>query len=161
MLRFVGHIKSGIGKHSKLVLPDSSVLSTAPPDWPKVYTPGSLNVTVMRDGYPSGFADPELGGQGVVLLDGNSIPPTVEVPWDQITNNSLTPKPNAPNRGQGRFWRSRLTVESTGQSAHCWVFRRIGSTIKRQFEIVAGTHLRTAMTLTDGMAVVVILIGTH
>lgn len=161
MLRFVGHIKSGVGKHSQLVLPGSSVLQNAPADWPTAFTPGSLNVRIVRDGYPSGFTDPDLGGQGVMLLDGDTFPPTVEVPQDQITNNSLGPRRNEPNRGLGRFWRSQLTVESTGLSVNCWVFRRIGSSIKSQLEIVAGDHLRTAMALADGMMVVVTMLPSH
>jgi hypothetical protein len=151
MLRFIGRVRSGKGKHSELVIPGAANLNGAPPAWPAKFQPGSLNVGILKDGYPEGLTDPDEGGRGVTLLDIGSLEPTVILPWDRIGNNGLRPKAGKPRRGTGQFWPALLYVMSTGKSADCWVFRRVDSTIKLQLEIVSALHLKSHLSLIDGM----------
>lgn len=143
MLRFIGIVQSGKGKHSKLIIPGAADFNGAPLKWPITFYPGSLNVGISKNGYPEGFKDPDEGGCGVTLLDGEVIEPTVVLPWYKIGNNSLRPKSGKPRRGTGKFWPAVITVAATGDLADCWVFRRIDSTIKRQLEVVSSLCLKT------------------
>ncbi len=127
--------------------------------WPAMFQPGSLNIGVAKDGYPTGFADPDEGGRGVTPLDDAVIEPVVVLRWDQIRNNGLRPKNGEPRRGMGQIWPAVITVLATGDSAVCWVFRRIGSSIKRQLEIISPLHLRTHLSLTDEIRVAVDVFG--
>ena len=106
-------------------------------------------------GYPEGFSDPDGGGRRVTLLDSGVIEPTVVLPWDKIGNNRLRPKAGKPRRGTGQFWPAVLTIVATGGSLDCWLFRRIDSTIKSQLELVSSLHLKTQLSLIDGMDVLV------
>lgn len=159
MIRFIGKIRSGKGKHSELIIPGVAELNGAPPNWPTKFHPGSLNIGIAKDGYPEGFADPDAGGRGITPLDDGVIKPTVVLPWDKIGNNGLKPKKGSPDRGTGQFWPAIITVISTGDAAHCWAFRRINSSIRRQLEIVAATSLRNLLHLNDGVDVFVDIAG--
>jgi hypothetical protein len=158
MIRFRGNVGSGIGKHAQMTIPGRLEMASPPEGWPDQFHPGSLNVGIPRDGYPNGFRDPDDGGIGVVALDEGSPAPCLVLPWDKIANNGLKPKPGKPRRGTGQFWRARLTVVSTGQTADCWVFRRIDSTIKRQLEVMSESRLRSTLSLKDGAEVFVDLL---
>ena len=151
MFRFIGKIRSGKGKHSELIIPGTADLNHAPTAWPDRFHPGSLNVGILKDGYPEGFMDPDEGGRGVSLLDDGVIEPAVVLAWDRIGNNGLRPKAGKPRRGTGQFWPAVITVMATGSTADCWLFRRINSRIKRQLEIVSSLHLKTHLSLEDGM----------
>lgn len=148
MIQFTGKIRSGKGEHSDLVIPGSSELGKIISDWPKCFYPGSLNVGI--NGYPEGFsASPD----GVTRLDSGAIQPTVVLDWNQIKNNKLRPKQDNPQRGTGQFWPAVLTVDKTGESIDCWVFRRINSTIKKQLELISQKRIRESLSLDDGTEV--------
>jgi len=159
ILKFTGKVRSGKGEHSKLLIPGAEDISDPPPDWPIRFYPGSLNIDILSDGYPQGFAPPESGGRGVSPLDDGGIEPTVVLPWDKIGDNKLNPKKERPRRGTGQFWPSVLTVVATTNKVDCWVFRRIDSTIERQLELVSNLALRAHLCLKDGMEVTVELLG--
>ena len=159
MLRFVGKVRSGKGKHSELVIPGIADLNHAPTAWPDRFHPGSLNIGIFKDGFPEGFVDPDEGGRGVTLLDDGVIKPAVTLAWDRIGNNGLRPKAGKPRRGTGQFWPAVITVVATGGTSDCWLFRRIDSTIKRQLEIVSSLHLKVHLSLKDGMGVFVDVYG--
>jgi len=55
MFRFIGNVRSGKGKHSELVIPGIADLNHAPTAWPDKFHPGSLNVGIVKDGYPESF----------------------------------------------------------------------------------------------------------
>lgn len=155
MIRFKGTVRSGKGKHHQMVIPGRKELAAPPDGWPEQFHPGSLNVGIPLDGYPTGFQDPDCGGCGVVQLDQGTPAPSLILEWNQIKNNGLKPKPDKPRRGTGQFWPAILRVSSTGVTHSCWVFRRIDSAIKRQLEIVADCALRGALSLTEGTEVFV------
>jgi len=159
MIRFKGRVRTGKGKHNQMVIPGRKALRSPPDAWPESFYPGSLNVGVPSDGYPDGFHDPDIGGAGVAQLDGGIPTPALVLPWNDIENNGLKPKPGKPRRGTGQFWSAVLTVASTGKTQECWVFRRINSTIKRQLEIIADCRLRNALSLNDGDEVYVDFLG--
>jgi hypothetical protein len=138
-----------------MTVPGRLEMTDAQEGWPNQFHPGSLNVLIPRDGYPDGFGNPDDGGTGVATLDQGIPAPCTVLPWDKIGNNGLNPKPRKPRRGAGQFWRARLTVISTGQTANCWVFRRIDSTIKRQLEVISESRLRSTLSLEDGTEVFV------
>jgi len=158
MIRFRGKVQRGKGKHNHMVIPGRYDIADPPADWPNQFFPGSLNVRIPKNGYPDGFQDPENGGIGIVALDERILEPSLVLRWDAIENNGLKPRPGKPRRGTGQFWPAKLTVVSTGQSADCWVFRRINSTIKRQLEIISDSFLRSTLSLDDGTEVSVDLL---
>lgn len=155
MIFFTGTVSSGKGEHKRMVIPGRRGLVLPPDGWPDGFWPGSLNIRILRDGYPVGFQDPDDGGGGVALLDEGNPTPTLVLEWNQIENNSLKPKRGKPRRGTGQFWPALLTVVSTRHTRPCWVFRRVNSTIKRQLEIISECSLRDVMSLTDGTEVYV------
>jgi hypothetical protein len=155
MTNFIGEVRSGKGEHSALTIPGATDWHDSPCGWPARFHPGSLNVRILKNGYPYGFTDPDEGGRGVSRLDDGVIEPTVVLPWGMIENNRLRPKTGKPRRGTGQFWPAIITVEATRDSAACWVFRRIHSSIKHQLELVSSLYLREHLALADGTVVFV------
>lgn len=153
-LKFKGRIGSGIGRHVELGIPGRRALPDAPPDWPDQLQPGSLNIRVYQGGYP-----PELrqcdSFQGVTTLDNRLFTPTFIIPQNQMRNNKLTPLPGMPDRGTAQVWRARLKVEHRSESYPVWVFRRMGSRVGEQLELVSDVHLRKTLSLEDGMEVTI------
>ncbi len=158
-MRFRGRVRSGMGKHSKMVVPGRTAISSAPTDWPESFFPGSLNIGLSQNGYPDGFRSPELGGSGVSHLDAGNPRPAFVLPSDQIKKNGLKPTRDKPERGTGQFWRVVLTNVSTGETLRCWLFRRIGSTINSQLELIATCPIRDELSLADGTDVYVDLVA--
>ncbi len=153
-LRFLGTVKSGLGKHSRLAIPGSGKLNgRPPPGWPPKFIPGSLNILVDDNGYPAGFA--EIEGDRLAKLDTGAFPPAIMIPATEISGNTLKPKPGMPRRGAGQFWPARISVSGTDKTACCWLFRRVGSSIKQQLELVSGVVLRKELLLTDGVHTIV------
>lgn len=142
-LEFNCVVRTGQGKHAHMVIPGRSDLPDAPKDWPETLCPGSLNAGVSS--FPPEFD--ALGvGEGLKKLDEGKFRPEFVIPKAKIKNNS---------RGDGQVWRARLRVSNSGAEVECWVFRRIGSTIKRQIELVAADHLRQKLNVNDGTEIVV------
>jgi CTP-dependent riboflavin kinase len=72
-------------------------------------------------------------------------------------NNSILPSTETPENGTAQIWRAILQIQKNGNSTNqdVWVFRRIGSGISKQLELVSNLHLRQALSLSDGMQVIV------
>lgn len=149
-LRFTGKVRAGMGRHKQMVVPGRKSLLCPPDGWPEMFAPGSLNVELSPAGYPPGFHSPQSGGSGIRSLDSGIPTPALVLSADQIHNNSLKATTGEPRRGIGQFWRVVLTNVSTGQSVRCWLFRRIGSTMKAPLELIADCSLREKLSLTDG-----------
>ena len=131
-------------------------LDCSPVDWPKVLYPGSLNVCIPSDGYPSEFEglDPK---KAVKKLDSKFFPALFTIPQDRMKNNQLTPRSNELERGTGQVWRATVKNETSGQTLSAWVLRRIGSDLGCQLEIVSDVCLREALALVDGTSVTVVM----
>ncbi len=154
---FVGTVVSGIGKHVELHIPGRSELLDTPPDWPFRLCPGSLNVRVSQNGYPSFFREHQLPNS-VASLDARCFPGHFEIAQDQLGNNKLVPTKINPQKGTAQVWRAHLTTDDNEVS--CWVLRRYGSGLTDQLEIVSDRHLRTEYHLKDGQKVTVRLLPT-
>jgi len=107
--------------------------------------------------YPSNL-DALGGGDRIKKLDNGEFKPLLVIPRKKITNNSLRPTPQCPQRGDAQAWQANLTVLRTGLSEKCWVLRRIGSGIARRLELISENHLRTSLELKDGDEVTVTML---
>jgi CTP-dependent riboflavin kinase len=141
-LVFSGNVVNGIGRHSELIVPGRNNLEHRPPDWPEILFRGSLNVRVH--GYPPEFAQRGLPNS-VVVLDTAGFLPEFTIPQAKMLNNQLTANAGAPLRGTAQVWRAWLSANGDGVA--CWVLRRIGSGLRDQIELVAGTGLRNTLGL--------------
>ncbi len=153
-LIFQGKVKKGVGDHAKLKIPGRNSLKNAPPDWPETLCPGSLNIRI--DGYPSEFKHLSPT-EKVKNLDSKYFRPAFTIPQNQILNNSILPSTETPENGTAQIWRAILQIQTNENSTNqdVWVFRRIGSKISSQLELVSNLHLRQALSLSDGMQVIV------
>ena len=152
-LTFGGRIVSGVGLYSKMVIPGSDCLTSAPPDWPEQLCPGSLNILINE--YPPGFKPPKERVGGVYKLDDQTFRCAFVIPGDLIANNELMYQ-GRPSPAQ--VWRARLEVSDKGSSIDCWVLRRMGSNVGYQMpgdilEVVSDKHLRSELELQDGQPV--------
>jgi hypothetical protein len=159
-MRFVGVVAKGRGKFSvQLRLPSKDQLSLAIRDWPEVAAAGTLNVHVERSGFPveylANFKEPSFRH-----LDSRRFAPEAELPWSDIGGNTLPPSREQPDRGRAQVWRATLMDLRTRNECLCWVFRRIGSGLRSELELVAHENLRGALALIDGSPVQVIVEGT-
>jgi hypothetical protein len=156
-LEFLGIIKDGSGNFSaELEISGSDKISTEIPDWPKILQPGTLNVRIEK--YPDCY-EPEFGQLNVKCLDSRKFQPVAEIPHSDIKNNTLPPTPEFPDRGRAQIWQAILTKLATEKEAKCWVFRRIGSGMQLDLELVSDHHLRNAMSLENGDKVSLKLFG--
>ena len=73
-------------------------------------------------------------------------------PW-KIAGNTIKHDSDNPTRGMGEIWRAELQVIATGQATKCWMFRRIGSEVTSEIELIGEENLRTRLNLSDGTAV--------
>lgn len=147
ILRFVGRIRDGKGEFSGLALPGKNDIAVTIRDWPIQLEPGSLNVQVEQDGFPSKYIK-EFGDTSNSHLDSRRFKPEAELDYDVIPNNTLTPTPQQPDRGNLQIWQAHLTRIETGNRIQCWVLRRAHSTINHDvLECVSEKHLRTALAL--------------
>jgi hypothetical protein len=156
---FTGKVQSNMGRFAnEITLPSRSNASVCPPDWPSRIEPGTLNVRIDADGFPTSFN--EIGSSdGLKKLDEGRFAPAFVIPHDAIRGNTLPPKSNRPLRGTGQAWRARITVCGTGASHECWMFRRIGSTLRDQIELVSEQRIRSVLNLNqDGTPVTVEII---
>ncbi len=151
---FKGKMTKGCGKYVELHVPGRNELSNAPADWPEVLYKGSLNVRIMRDGYPSEFSEAGLE-LTTRSLDEELFSPAFTIEQRQFGNNKLKPKPEMPKRGSAQVWRAKLTTNQEDFS--CWVLRRFGSGLLHQLELLSGQHLRKACGLEDDQDVTVTL----
>jgi hypothetical protein len=153
-LVFTGEVRSNKGQFSDMEIPGRGQLEQAPDDWPTQLCRGSFNVGISDGGFPDGFD--ELGeGEGVQKLDRGSFAPEFLIPHNRIRNNSLKPRKGMPLRGHAQVWRATIELPGRQPPLACWMLRRIGSTIKRQIELVSDTHLKTTLDTDDGQTVVV------
>lgn len=153
-LVFHGKVRTGIGAHAKLVFPGRNELLNAPSDWPKTLHPGSLNITINDDGYPSEFAKLQTQDK-VKNLDSKIFPPAFTIPHAKIKNNTLKPCSEMSDKGTAQAWRANLKPEASDSSHFVWIIRRFGSGLGKQLEIVSEVHLRNALLLKDGTKVTV------
>jgi CTP-dependent riboflavin kinase len=159
-LRFKGVVRTGIGRFSvELTLPRRSRLSVPIRDWPEALQPGTLNVRIDEDGFPSEFLK-HFAQANVRKLDSRRFVPEAELRWDEIAGNTLPPLPDKPDRGNAQVWRAHLRNLDSGIEKLCWVVRRIGSGLSRDLELVAGERLRDSLGLKDGMPVEVEMEGS-
>jgi hypothetical protein len=152
-LVFIGRVRTGNGRFAQdMVIPGRDNLFLKPDDWPRQLAPGTLNVLVNDDGFPAGFD--EIGkGEGLTKLDEGKFGRALLIsPW-KIAGNTIKYDSDNPTRGMGEIWRAELQVIATGQTTKCWMFRRIGSDLTSEIELVAEENLRTRLNLSDGMAV--------
>ena len=146
-LKFVGRVRDGVSKFSGLILPGKDDIAVTIPDWPTKLEPGSLNVQVEPDGYPSRYLT-EFGDTSNTHLDSRKFKPEAELEYSVIKNNTLTPTPEQPDRGNLQIWRAYLTKIKAGHGIQCWVLRRVHSTINQDvLECVSEKHLRTSLSL--------------
>lgn len=158
-LRFTGRVRDGAGLYKELELPGQSDLPIDIRDWPETVCPGSLNVQIERDGYPTRFVE-EFPDRRVSNLDSRRFEPEAELDFDVIPNNSLTPTEQLPDRGRPQVWRAKLTKISTGESEQRWVLRRRHSRMREDtFECVAGVRLRDALSVETGDQVELVIAG--
>ncbi len=87
-LVFRGHIGSGVGNYSKMVIPGRTALACAPDDWPETLYPGSLNVKIVKDRYPDELLA-RCAGKLLQKLDSQVFSPAFEIPHDAIKGNKL------------------------------------------------------------------------
>ena len=163
-LRFEGQIVSGVGRYAELEFPGREELLGAPEDWPESLCPGSLNVLVLEEGYPTGFDAPERGGRGVQVLDDGVFAPTFSIPGALIGANKLLSEDD-PGRGSAQVWRGIVRVARNSQEYDCWVVRRIGSRagkgrIGNVLEIMSDKRMRDELGVgdQDGERVAVIIL---
>lgn len=157
IFRFIGKVKSNKGLFAKeLTLPTRGTVHDLPPDWPATIEPGTLNVRIDDDGFPTNGFDSIGRSNGVKKLDEGKFVPACTIPFDAIPGNTLRPRPNEPLRGTGQAWRARICVATTGESLDCWMFRRIGSGISSQLELISDRRIRSVLNLhEDDVAVAV------
>ena len=155
-LKFTGHVINGIGKHSELGVPGKLDLDCSPADWPEALYPGSLNIDISSDGYPSEFKElnPKMA---VTKLDSKFFPALFTIPQNHMQNNKLISRGDESERGVGQVWRAMVINETSGQSLSAWVLRRIGSGLGHQLEIVSNVHLRDTLALDNRTTVTVIM----
>lgn len=148
-LEFTGKVRSNKGRfHEDMVVPGRVALSSAPDDWPTELASGTLNVQINDEGFPDDFG--EIGdGRGVKKFDEGRFPPAFVIPQSEIIGNTLKPKEGKPHRGTGQVWRAELRNLTTGESAKCWMLRRINSGIAAQIELVSEYRLRDRLRLSD------------
>jgi CTP-dependent riboflavin kinase len=151
---FKGCIVKGIGQHTTLSVPGRNDITQAPTDWPTKLCPGSLNVRVVPDGYPTLFKEKGLA-ETTKSLDKDCYPCTFQIAQPEFGNNRLTPTSGNPRRGSAQVWRALLSAN--GDNINCWVLRRYGSGLSDQLELVSEIHLRTKYGLRDGHAAIVAL----
>lgn len=146
-LVFHGFVKSGGGRFSnELVVPGASKSSVIIRDWPERLQPGTLNVRVDRfpDTYVQKFGQPDIRH-----LDSRMFLPEAELHHSEIANNTIRPQLGQPDRGNAQIWRALLTKLESCFQVQCWVLRRIGSNLSVDLELVSGSHLRNALSLSD------------
>ena len=155
-LEFIGTMQTGRCRFAhEMVIPGRDSLFLKPDDWPRQLAPGTLNILVNDDGFPVGFE--EIGkSEGLTKLDeGNFGRALLISPW-KIAGNTIKDDSDNPTRGMGEIWRAELQVIATGRATKCWMFRRIGSDITSEIELVAEENLRTRLSLSDGTPVKVV-----
>lgn len=145
-----GEIASGMKCYSDMVFPHTSGFDDAPDDLPDTFYPGSLNINIYRDGFPSGVRD-------IQDLDKGILRASFAIAHDAIGNNMLSPTATAPQRGTMLFWPAAVTLDETGHSFNAWAARRIGSAYYNVAELMSDIKLRDAHDLKDGMAVTLTL----
>lgn len=148
-------MSTGIGRHSTLRVPGRNTLIRAPNDWPEALYAGSLNVRI--DQYPVEFRQHGLADT-VVELDTGRFAPEFEIFRDELGNNQLGPRPDAPRGGDAQVWRAKISVPGAGPIYKCWALRRFGSRVGEQLEFVADQRLRD-LGLKDGQRVLATLLG--
>lgn len=160
-LDFKGRITTNSRQYYKLSFPGPNEIRGIPDNWPgRDLHPGSLNVTVDDDGFPTNWD--EFGAlPRVKRLDSKLFLPEFVIPGPTIENNDRTPETTGiVDGGDAQVWRAKLRVDETGNEIDCWLVRRIGSGVARYLEIVSEFYLRDKMELVDGTKVTVIVAGT-
>jgi hypothetical protein len=119
----------------------------APDDWPLCLFSGSLSVRVDQNGYPAELA--ERGFPPTVrFLDRGAFRPAFMIAWNAMQNNKLNPRnTRRHDGGKAQVWRAVLLVE--GHRIGCWVFRRIGSGLDQEIEIVSEQGIRQTYGLPE------------
>ncbi len=141
-LKFFGVICDGKRQFSTLGIPGRGGLSHAPDDWPDQLYPGSLNIQLRAGGYPDAFGERGLASS-VESLDSELFQPSFEIPRDQLANNLLLPRQGVPRGGDAQVWRAVLhRVTDPCAAVVCWLFRRFGSSVGEQLELVSGERLK-------------------
>lgn len=144
-IKFTGSIINGRGGHVELYVPGRDELPDAHPEWPLKLCPGSLNIKVDSDGYPSEFNKYGLANS-VKSLDTALFKAAFEIKQDQLGNNKLTPTDAIPNRGDAQVWKSVL--KANNKVISCWVLRRYGSGLAWELEVVSDINIRNEFGLT-------------
>jgi hypothetical protein len=152
-LEFTGTVRSHTGGSSRgITLPGRDELVVAPADWPRQLAPGILNIEIQGDEFPEELE--AIGkGEGLRRLDAGDFRAALVIPQRQIGGNPVQPDPEQPTRGFAQVWQATLQVIGAAQQTNCWMFRIIGSDDTSQIELIDRDHLRSTMSLTDGMAV--------
>lgn len=157
-LEFIGKVRSNKGKfHKDMVIPGRMALGSAPAEWPTQLIPGTLNVGIDENGFPS-----DLDGIGksdrVRKFDEGNFKPAFVIAQEEIIGNTMKPKDGQPLRGTAQVWQTELCNLSTGATVRCWMLRRVGSGISAQIELVSEYHLREHLGLSDGTSVKVTIL---
>jgi len=142
LLSVEGIVEKGLGYHSRLHIPGSKEIDSAPDDWPIQFASGSLNIFVPT------LPQEVSGRQGFKALDKGKFPAAFSIPQHAIGNNSLRKKFFKPRRGTGQAWRAILSAKAGTQNV--WVFRRIGSHMRYHLELISPFILREQLRLSDG-----------
>ncbi len=150
LLLVQGIVEKGLGYHSRLHIPGSEEIDSAPYDWPIRFAAGSLNIFVPT------LPHEVPRRQGFKALDKGKIPAAFTIPQNAIGNNSLHKKFLKPRRGTGQAWRAILSAHAGTQNV--WVFRRIGSHMRQHLELISPFILREQLRLMDGDSVKLTLV---
>jgi hypothetical protein len=144
-LTFRGRVTPGIGLFSlQIVVPGRAQLGAdAPPDWPALLSPGTLNVRVSSNGWPDAIDQ----RRQIEQVDNGEFRPALVIPHQRIENNTLGPREGHPLCGTGQAWRAEFSIRD--QKASCWILRRIGSGYRDVIELVSDSNLRAKYSLTD------------
>jgi hypothetical protein len=78
-------------------------------------------------------------------LDTAGFEPEFTIRQDSMQNNMLAATQTMPHRGAAQVWRASLATVSVETS--CWVFRRFGSGLETQIELVSAIGLRSKLGL--------------
>ncbi len=158
-LRFTGTVATGATRfHREIEVPGAADLPGSVKDFPVYLYPGSLNIQVNEAGYPDEF-ERKFGERNIRKLDTRIFRAEIELPFDCIRNNTLTPTSAQSDRGNAQIWRATLVNLENSKKEICWVLRRIGSGYMHVLECIAGSRLRNTLDLYDGCSVEIIVEG--
>jgi len=146
ILKFEGSPRKGGGGFSSMVLPGKNDIEDPPYRWPGKFEPGTLNIRVGN--FPLEFNLIFDGDNDLRLFDSGLFGPAIKFPGNLIEGNTILPTEDDPYRGIGQAWNAVLF--KNGNSIPCWMFRRIGSNLSVDVELISEEPLRKKYQINNG-----------